>query len=100
MDKFFEFIKDEENLTRPLALVIGLVAILLTEASLDNFVKELITTGQKRRTLIYLIPLIAFTLFWFYKRTVYPRVPEGKIGLVIAVTTESIKARNRLRADL
>jgi len=100
MDKFLEFLKDEENLTKPLTLFAGIVGILLTEAALDGFVKELFTAGQKRRLLIYSIPLIVWVVIWFHKRTVYPRVPKDKIGLVIAVTTESIKARIRLRADL
>lgn len=100
MDKLFEFLKDEDHLVRPITLVAGIIAILLAEASLDNFVKEFVTSGTKRRLALYLFIEAIFIGFWLYKRYVFPSVPTGKIGLVIAVTTETVKSRTRLRVDL
>jgi tetratricopeptide (TPR) repeat protein len=100
MEKLLEFLKDEDHFVRPTTLILGIITILITEASLDNFVKEFVTPGHKRRLALYLSIQAIFIAAWLYKRYVFPRVPKGKVGLVIAVTTESEKSRTRLRVDL
>jgi tetratricopeptide (TPR) repeat protein len=100
MEKLLEFLKDEDHFVRPTTLVLGIITIFLTEASLDSFVKEFVTAGHKRRLALYLSIQAIFIGAWLYKRYVFPRVPKGKVGLIIAVTTESEKSRTRLRVDL
>src|SRR5437867_1769937 len=100
MDKLLEFLKDEEYFVRPLTLISGIIAILLLEASLDDFVKEFVTQGYWRRLILYVFFEVIFISSWSYRRFSLPRVPKGKIGLVIAVTTETMKSRVRLRTDL
>lgn len=100
MDKILEYLKDEELFVKPLTLIAGIVTILFIAASLNNFVKEFVTVGVKRRLAIYGFFVIAFIGVWLYKRYVFPRIPEGKRGLVFAVTTETIKSRTRLKIDL
>src|SRR6202521_3994042 len=100
MDKLLDFLKDEDLFVRWLTLLAGIIAILFIESGLDGFVKDLLTQGYWRRVIPYGLFELIFIGVWWFKRYVFPRVPKGKIGLIIAVTTESAKARIRLRVDL
>lgn len=100
MDKLLEFLKDEELFARPLTLLAGIIAIFAIEAFVDPVVKDLVTQGPWRRLGLYLFFQSVFVGVWWYRRRVLPQVSDGKIGLVMAVTTESARGRKRLKTDL
>ncbi|MHB1347185.1 MAG: tetratricopeptide repeat protein [Candidatus Humimicrobiaceae bacterium] len=48
----------------------------------------------------YIFILIIFTVVWFYLRSKLPTNKEKKIGILIAIETESIKQKNRITKDV
>lgn len=51
------------------------------------------------RLTIYIFLILSWCLFWFFKRNQLPETPEGKIGIVMAITTKDEKCKTRLEDD-
>jgi len=81
-------------------LIAGIVLILLTIIlKFDNFLEKGITTF-KIRCFIYAALLIVWTIIWWGLCEYLPRNPKGKVGLLIAIVTESEKQKIRIKNDL
>src|SRR5438128_2923661 len=99
MEKLWEWMYDEDRLVTSPALLIGMISIAGSIVAIDNLVKDLITNGVKRRLAIYFAMEILWVGFWLYKRQALPRVKKGKIGIIIALSTENNKDKIRLKRD-
>lgn len=83
---------------KPAGLLVGILAILLLlESFNDSF--SLIFKSLEIRIIIYVIPNFLWIIIWFYTTKYFPRVKEGKIGIVIAINTENEKQKNRIKVD-
>src|SRR4051812_24026801 len=101
MDRFTEYLEDEDKLVKPLTLILGFCLILvILLIPIDAFVKEFITTGTKRRFAIYLVLLGAWVTYWRYKKYTYPKNESNKLGIIIILTTENDKGNVRVKVDL
>ena len=100
MDKFLEYLQDEDIFVKPVTLLGGIAAILGLAAAIDGIIKELLVAGAKKRLFIYTSLVLIWTCFWLYKRYVLPRTSKGKIGIILALATESNKEKIRVKNDL
>jgi tetratricopeptide (TPR) repeat protein len=99
MEKFLDWLFDEDLLVTSPTLLLGLAAIGAAAVAADGLVKDLITAGTKRRLAIYLGAQVIWVGYWVYKKQTLPRTKKDKIGVVISLTTESNKDKIRLKND-
>ncbi len=97
MEKLDKFIL--ENFNNPLALIAGLlIIVILIIAPLDSLIAQYIP-NIFIKGLIYLIVLLIWILFWFYKRYHFPSNNKNAIGLIIAINAESDKQAKLIKND-
>jgi len=81
-------------------LLLGyLLIILIIISPTYQFTTETIPNLYIRLS-IYLILLIIFTLIWFYIKNKFPKNKKGKVGILIAIETENMKQKTRIKKDL
>jgi hypothetical protein len=102
MGKLGEILKKifEENFCSFSGLFSGIVLIILAIIlPLDSFLEKGIP-DFKIRLIIYAVFLAIWTIIWWYSREYLPRNPKGKVGLLLAIGTESDKQKVRIKNDL
>lgn len=97
MEKFWDYLEDEDRLVRGSSLVMALVAIGAAAIAMDGFVEKLSTS--KYRFLIYLLLELFWLAYWYHERYKLPVTKKGKIGIVLSLRTESNKTKIRLKED-
>ncbi|MEO6590236.1 MAG: hypothetical protein ABIP06_13135 [Pyrinomonadaceae bacterium] len=94
-----ERIFNEEILVKKTTLVtaiIGIFTFIIIPA--EVYLKDQIPYWYLRFS-IYIFLVLFWCLFWSFKRNQLPKTPEGKIGIVMAITTKDEKCKTRLEDD-
>lgn len=100
MDKWSEYLENEDSLPRIYTLVIGLIVIAGVCFAADGFFKELIVIGWIR-LIIYFLLISSWVGFWSFKHFQLPKNRDkNKIGIILSIETESVKQKTRLKSDL
>lgn len=90
----------EENFYTPRGLFAGIGLLFFAIISgIDSFLEKGVSS-LKIRTIIYLLFLIIWVVIWWYARDHYPKNPKGKVGLLLAISTENDKQKIRIKNDL
>lgn len=98
MNKWLEFLFDEDLIAKPPTLFIGIIVILLGLLAVDNSISHLLPAYL--RFPAYILLDIIWIIFWLRLYYKLPKSDENKIGIVLLITTESDKTRKRLESDL
>ncbi len=81
------------------SLLFGLIIAIIVFAAVDNLIEKILS-DVIIRFLIYAIISLLWVLYWSHYRFCLPRNKKNKVGLVIAIYTESKHEENRLKHDL
>jgi len=79
-----------------LAIIVFFVFTIMLP--IDSFLKDEITSFYVRLS-VYLVVLFIVIAIWIMYRNKYPRIPKGKIGIVISLKMENDKQRERIEND-
>ncbi len=100
MERFTELLLDEEKLVKVPTLIIGIAALTIFLLSVNAGLLQLAPTWRLRQLIVDIIIVFAWIGFWFYKRNQLPRNKSNKVGIVLALTTENDKEKERVRTAL
>ena len=79
-------------------LFMGYLLLVLLIINLDSSIKVIVCSNWIRIS-FYLVIFIIWTLFWLHKILWLPGTDENKIGIILALTTENEKQKNRIKID-
>lgn len=88
----------EIKLSEIQTLFVILIVIFMGILASDGFLQQYISS-LKIRSIIYLIFITSWGIFWFLNRFRLPRNKKGKVGIVIAIFSEEEKERKMLKGN-
>ena len=94
-EKIINYIED--NFHKTSALILGFVLLIITFASIDDFIEKF-SAYYLYRLFFYLLICAGWVCFWYRKR-VFPRNKKGFIGIVICINAENDKQKIRIKND-
>ncbi len=99
LDEVLEKLFNEDVLVKtPTLISITLAILLLIILPIEAYIKDVLPLWYIRFP-IYIILILSWWIFWYLKRTQLPETPDGKIGIVMAITTKDEKCKIRLDDD-
>lgn len=95
--KVLDFIK--ENVTKRTGLFVGIVLVVVSLVlPIETLLKSL-DLQIIYRVIIHLISVGSWVFFWWWHRNSFPRIRNGRIGLIISIRTENDKQKIRVKND-
>jgi hypothetical protein len=87
----------ENKLPSKKTLLFGIITIIFFFVFVGNFSSQFLSLGV--RGIICLSSIVFWILFWICNKYYLPRNKKNKIGVVIAIFSESESERQKLKVD-
>jgi len=87
----------EEKLPEVKTLLVGIFGLVGVLVFIDNFFSQF--AGLNIRSIIYLLFIFSWIIFWLFNNFHLPRNVKNKVGIVIAIYSEGENERQKLKAD-